>query len=180
MTLNESRRLFIDDEVRTPCYYPAMWCTMDVRPGWGGRVQTDAGRARKHQHDLYENLPADWRLIAVIHLMECGCRPDRQIFNGEPWDQETVLHPAHHGPWPSWRDAAIDALERHPLRGLADIEAWNGWGYAKRNMHSPYLWSGSNHYAKGKFVADGKFDLEAISKQVGAALVLQALGWAPL
>jgi lysozyme family protein len=37
------------------------------------------------------------------------------------------------------------------------------------------LWSFSNHYTKGKYVSDGKFDPEAVSQQVGSALVLKRL-----
>jgi lysozyme family protein len=48
-------------------------------------------------------------------------------------------------------------------------------GYRKRKppMNSPYLWSGSNHYTKGKFIHDGQFDPEAVSKQIGAGTMLR-------
>jgi lysozyme family protein len=59
---------------------------------------------------------------------------------------------------------------------LFQLEAYNGWGY--RNHHginTPYLWSGSNQYTSGKYVADGKFDPTAVSKQIGGALLLKYL-----
>jgi len=37
------------------------------------------------------------------------------------------------------------------------------------------LWSFSNHYTKGKYVKDGVFDPNAVSQQVGSALVLKRL-----
>jgi lysozyme family protein len=40
---------------------------------------------------------------------------------------------------------------------------------------TPYLWSFTNHYTKGKFVADGKFDANAVSKQCGAAAILKLM-----
>jgi lysozyme family protein len=40
---------------------------------------------------------------------------------------------------------------------------------------TPYLWSYSDHYDKGKFVADGKYNPDAVSKQVGAAILLKEL-----
>jgi lysozyme family protein len=40
---------------------------------------------------------------------------------------------------------------------------------------SPYLWSGSQHYTSGKFVADGTFDPDAVSKQSGAAVILRRM-----
>lgn len=42
-------------------------------------------------------------------------------------------------------------------------------------MRSPYLWSYSNHYSKGKYVRDRVFDPEAVSDQCGAAVLLKAL-----
>jgi len=40
---------------------------------------------------------------------------------------------------------------------------------------TPYLWSFSNLYEKGKYVADGRFDPQTISKQCGAAIMVKAL-----
>jgi peptidoglycan hydrolase-like protein with peptidoglycan-binding domain len=40
---------------------------------------------------------------------------------------------------------------------------------------SPYLWSFSNHYTRGKYVADGRFSPTAVSQQVGAAVLLKQL-----
>jgi lysozyme family protein len=48
-------------------------------------------------------------------------------------------------------------------------------GYRRRGVPSPYLWSFSNLYTKGKFVADGHFDANAVSAQCGAAVMLKAL-----
>ncbi len=56
---------------------------------------------------------------------------------------------------------------------LLVVEGYNGFGYARKGKMSPYLWSGSNNYTKGKYVADGKYDPEAVSHQIGAALLLK-------
>jgi lysozyme family protein len=45
----------------------------------------------------------------------------------------------------------------------------------RRGVPTPYLWSYSNLYENGKFVADGRFDPEAVSKQCGAAPMLKAV-----
>jgi lysozyme family protein len=55
------------------------------------------------------------------------------------------------------------------------LEGYNGFGYRRRGLPTPYLWSFSNNYEKGKFVADGHYDPEAVSKQCGAALMLKAI-----
>jgi lysozyme family protein len=58
---------------------------------------------------------------------------------------------------------------------LSLLEKYNGLGYRRRGLPTPYLWSFSNLYDKGKYVADGHFDPEAVSKQCGAAVMLKAL-----
>jgi lysozyme family protein len=55
------------------------------------------------------------------------------------------------------------------------LEKYNGLGYRMRGVPTPYLWSFSNLYEKGKFVQDGRYDPEAVSKQCGAALMLKAV-----
>ena len=35
-------------------------------------------------------------------------------------------------------------------------EAYNGFGSRRQGINTPYLWAFSNHYTKGKYVADGK------------------------
>jgi len=42
-------------------------------------------------------------------------------------------------------------------------------------INTPYLWSFSNHYSKGKFVADNKWSWSAVSAQCGAAVMLKVL-----
>jgi lysozyme family protein len=171
--------------MRTPEYYRNLWNDMRIRPEWQARIDAAATLIRSYRCYLYDGLPADWELVGVIHYMECNCRPDRQIINGERWDKVTTLHPAGKGPFKTWKDAAIEALKNHSLQTLEDVERWNGGGYAKRNLASPYLCSGTEWYNSGKFKeirgADGKFksvyDHTLVSKQVGAAPILKALKW---
>lgn len=55
------------------------------------------------------------------------------------------------------------------------LEAYNGFGYRRIGRVSPCLWSFSNHYGRGKFVADGKLNACARSQQCGAAVMLKLL-----
>jgi lysozyme family protein len=55
------------------------------------------------------------------------------------------------------------------------LEGYNGFGYRSKGIRSPYLWSFSNLYEKGKYVADHQFDPNAVSKQVGSAVLLKLL-----
>lgn len=55
------------------------------------------------------------------------------------------------------------------------LEAYNGFGYRGRGVPSPYLWSFSNLYRAGKFVADCVFDPNTVSKQCGAAVMVRVM-----
>jgi hypothetical protein len=57
------------------------------------------------------------------------------------------------------------------------LERYNGWGYRLYHPHvlSPYLWSGSNHYTSGRYVADGTWSETAVSQQIGAAVILRRM-----
>jgi hypothetical protein len=63
-----------------------------------------------------------------------------------------------------------------PARMAYEWEKYNGFGYRRAGRPlSPYLWSGSMHYTKGKFVADHKYDPNAVSQQIGTMCLLKAL-----
>lgn len=60
---------------------------------------------------------------------------------------------------------------------LYNIEKYNGFGYLMyhKDVLSPYLWSGTNHYKRGKYVADGKFSATAVDKQLGTCAILKRM-----
>ena len=49
-------------------------------------------------------------------------------------------------------------------------------GYKKKGVPNPYLWSFTTEYIKGKYVADGRYDPNAVSKQPGVAAIMKDLG----
>jgi lysozyme family protein len=129
-----------------------------------------------------------WVFVAVIHGMECGFNFAGHLHNGDRLTARTVNvpkgRPKNSEPPFTWLQSALDALRMKKLDSVTDwsvphmlylLEGYNGFGYRRRAMPSPYLWSFSNVYEKGKFVMDGKFDPNAVSKQCGAALMLKAI-----
>lgn len=60
---------------------------------------------------------------------------------------------------------------------LQGIESFNGLGYQKfhPDVPSPYLWSGTTIYSRGKYTGDGRFDITARDKQLGCAAILKRL-----
>jgi lysozyme family protein len=148
-------------------------------------------RQLERNRDAYTAVQAQsgvpWLFTGILHGMECGFSFQRHLHNGDPLAARTVRVPAGHPragepPFP-WLVSAIDAVQLKRLheetdwsvpRQLFHFERFNGFGYRRRGIPSPYLWSFSKHYRKGKFVADGVFDPEAVSKQSGAGVILKA------
>ncbi len=131
-----------------------------------------------------------WHVIAVIHNMECAQRFDRHLHNGDPLTARTRNVPAGRpktgNPPFTWEDSATDALTLDGLTKWQDwsipgilycLEGYNGWGYRlyHPSVKTPYLWSGSNHYTSGKYVADGTWSDTAVSAQCGAATLLRRI-----
>lgn len=132
-----------------------------------------------------------WDFIAIIHNLECGLSFNKHLHNGDPLTRRTVLVPAGRPPGNppfTFEESAVDALTMQGKRfhlqtdwslpaTLFRLESYNGLGYLKfhPNVKSPYLWSGSGHYTRGKYVADGQWSSSAVSKQLGTALLLKEL-----
>lgn len=137
--------------------------------------------------DRYERVSAStgvpWDVIAVIHERESSQSWRASLAQGDPWNQVSIHVPRGRGPFQSWEDAAIDALEVCPPHAskwtdwsaggrLTLLEQYNGLGYAARGIPSPYIWASTDQYVRGKYVADGHFDPDAVDKQIGCAALL--------
>lgn len=129
-----------------------------------------------------------WFAVAIIHGMECSFNFRQHLHNGDNLKKKTWQVPAGRpDPWNppnDWNSSAIDALRVDRMTGLTDWslartlfrwEGYNGWGTRGRGVKTPYLWSFSDQYSKGKYVADGKWDSSAVSQQCGAAVMLKVL-----
>ncbi|MCX2431902.1 hypothetical protein [Pedobacter sp. GR22-10] len=131
-----------------------------------------------------------WYFIACTHYLECSFDFKKHLHNGDPLTGYTKRVPANrpkvgHGPPFTFEESAVDALKFKKFNEITNwslptvlrqLEAYNGFGYFKyHSINSPYLWSYSNQYQKGKYVSDGKFDAEAVSKQMGAAVILKRM-----
>jgi len=132
------------------------------------------------------NIP--WYVIAVIHNLEAGLNFNCHLHNGDPLSQRTVHVPAGRpvtGTPPfTWEESATDALRLEgfdhwtdwSLPGIAyKLERYNGIGYRAHGINSPYLWGGSNNYTSGKYVRDNVFSSTAVSKQVGAMVLIKLM-----
>jgi len=164
-----------------------------VRPARKAAVDQVArrlGASRPRYEKVAKALRMPWYVVAVIHSLEAGGDFTRHLHNGDPLGARTTHLPAGRpktgAPPFTWEASAIDALTYRGFGKWTDwsipgtlykLEGYNGWGYRDHHpkVHSPYLWSFSNHYTRGKYVADGRFSPTAISQQCGAAVLLRRL-----
>ncbi len=172
--------------------YAAWFAAAQIRPEF--RESTDwhltmMRQSRSRYERLGKRLGIPWSFIACTHGLEASFNFRAHFHNGDfPLSRRTRQVPANRPPtWlpPSdWESSAADALRLLGFTGQSDwslprtlyrLEAYNGFGYRRAGRASPYLWSFSSLYSRGKFVADGKFDPKARSKQCGAAVMLKLL-----
>lgn len=127
--------------------------------------------------------------------MESSLKFTRHLHNGDSLKKRTINVPdgrpvtAPINGWEvgyTWEESAIDALTLKEFDQVKDwslaaqlwqIEKYNGFGYRQYHPEvlSPYLWSGTNLYNQGKYTADGKWDADAVSAQIGVVALLKIL-----
>lgn len=172
--------------------YARMFRKLSVRSQYQETVDWHMALIRKSR-ERYENVGAQtgvpWHFIAVTHGLEASFNFRAHFHNGDfPLTARTRQVPAGRPtkwlPPSDWESSAKDALRLLGYVGQSDwslertlyrLEAYNGLGYRGLGVPTPYLWSFSNHYERGKFVADGKFSHTAKSQQCGAAVMLKLL-----
>lgn len=177
----------------------AMYQTAVIRETARTRAVRAAERLKQQapvymQASLITGVP--WGMHAVIQSMEASGDITRHPANGDSLESRTVRHPEglpKRGTPPFEYLQVVEEESREikrPRSGvwsvewlLAAAERFNGLGYRKRGVPSPYVWAATNHERPGRYVADHVFDPEAWSKQIGvAALVISLydLGMDPL
>jgi lysozyme family protein len=124
-----------------------------------------------------------WYFVAVLHYAENGMNFETHLHNDDPLTARTVHVPK--GRPLTWEDSARDALELGGLtrvqdwssaRLLYETERWNGFGFRRRQINSPFVWNCTSQYTKGRYVEDGHFDPNAAPPpRCGAAALLRQL-----
>ncbi|QAA81070.1 hypothetical protein EI546_04710 [Aequorivita sp. H23M31] len=173
--------------------YSDLYSTMEIRLDKLAIVENNVNKildAKSRYEKAAEFSSIPWYFVGIIHSMEAGQNFSRHIHNGDPLTQRTTHvpsgRPSAGNPPFTWEESAMDALKYHNLdkvddwslpRILYEFERYNGWGYRLYHPHvySPYLWSASNHYKSGKYIADGTWSETAVSQQIGAVVLLRRL-----
>lgn len=174
--------------------YAAMWARAKLLPARRSAAMAIARRAIENRA-RYELAAAacpgmPWWWVACAHSLESGMSWTRHLHNGDPLTARTrqvpAGRPATGSPPFTWEASARDALTMPPHslhlvrewtipRALYELERYNGFGYVRRRINSPYLWSFTTLAQPGKYVADGRFDPAAVSQQCGAVAIMKAL-----
>ena len=166
--------------------YKNLWSSMKITRT--SQVEKAAKKiiANKAKYQAVEaQVGTPWYMIGALHMRESNNDFRGVLHNGEHiigTKRKTRLVPAGRGPFATWEEAAIDALKlkKHHLikdwsieQVLYSSEQFNGWGYLNKGINSPYMWAGSNHYTRGKYVADHVFSGSTVDSQLGVAPVMK-------
>lgn len=171
--------------------YATLWDSMVINDRLRETIERQAKRiiANRSRYEPVEAATGvPWFCIGIIHIMECGGSFSKHLHNGDPLTARTVQVPkgrplTGRGPF-TWEESAVDAIRYDKLDKVANwtveqiawcLERFNGMGYRRRAILSPYLWSGTDHYVRGKFVRDGVWSATAVSAQAGAMPILKRI-----
>ena len=164
--------------------YEDKFAAVTLLPGKQAALKTAVNailKGRAHYEAAEKETGVPWFLIGVLHMRESGCSFSTYLGNGDPLDKVTTHVPAGRGPFSTWAEGAIDALK---IDGLSSVKVWdlatilfyverfNGFGYRNKGLPSPYLWSFTNQYASGKYVADGRYSSSTVDTQPGCSAML--------
>lgn len=171
--------------------YQTLWNTIHIRPQailGAERIVSKILTYRDKYEEVERRTTVPWPFVAVVHSRESDLNFKCHLHNGDTLAARTWHvpkgRPIEGKPPFTWEQSAEDALR---MEGLATVGAWdlphylfrleayNGWGYRKHGVPSAYLWSGTTHYACGKYVADGQWDPNAVDEQMGCAPLLKVM-----
>lgn len=142
-----------------------------------------------------EKLGVPLAFIATIHMRESDNDFTTNLAQGDPLSRPSTHVPAGRPPlgappndrFPvTWEYAAEDALKLDHVNDTTQPwsmeyacwkgEIYNGFGPRNHGKYTGYLWSGSNIYSGGKYVADGVWDPDANDRQLGIIPVIVKMG----
>lgn len=175
--------------------YERNWANLTIRPERRDQARKEANLLLKGKNiylqiETKTNVP--WAFIGLCHYRESHFDFDTYLGNGQSLERRTTIVPKGRGPFTgpnAFVDGAIDALRIEQFLGAKDwsiprilfrLEGFNGYGYRKFGVNSPYLWGGSTLYGPpeakaGKYVRDGVFDPNVVDTQLGTAVLLKVL-----
>jgi len=173
------------------------WASMALQPEHKAGLMADARRILSHKA-VYQQVEArlralklyvPWWAIGVIHLREANLSFDAQLAQGDPLRLVSTHVPKGRGPFlgpDAFLRGCLDALidcaphvahwtDWSPGGTAVILELYNGLGYANKGVASPYDWSETNQYSRGKYVRDGVFSPSTVDVQPGCMGVIKCI-----
>lgn len=142
-------------------------------------------KARYEAVEAKTGVPAE--LIAALHWRESTANFKTYLHQGDPLGRKAVHVPKNIPLFHKWENAAVHALNMKgsirkklgitatttDMAALATFaEYYNGLGYHYKKTASPYVYSGTNQYSRGKYVADGRYSRTHRDNQLGVVTML--------
>lgn len=181
---------------RSRAKYQDLWNTMVIHPHRVQEVIREAQRIIKYRKRFeivveHSGGSIPWYFLGMIYYREDGLTFKGHVHNGDSLRARTyrvpkgrpITVPQSKSGY-SFEESAFDLIK---FKGYDKVKSWsletllyymesmNGFGYVRKGINSPYLWSYTNHYSKGLYVADHKYDPNVVSKQIGCAPLLRYL-----
>lgn len=170
--------------------YDRLWQSLAVRPDRSNTVDwyvSTIVRNKDRYMRIQEATGVPWYWVGITHGLEASFNFGAHLHNGDPLTARTKLVPAGRplrGTAPfTWEESAIDAITQKGYQTWTDWhlpsmlayawERYNGFGYRSKGIASPYLWSMTYHYTRGKYTFDGYYDPSAVSGQAGTMAILK-------
>lgn len=183
--------------------YASLWDCMEITRDLAVMERTAdriiACRAAYEEAERLTGVP--WYVIGIMDMREGGGGARKHLHNGDSLKRQTVQVPPNrppgNGPF-TFTQSAVDCL--CAVKGWDKISDWtiermayvfetmNGWGYrwgpvtgkgVRRvrhpSMRSPYLWGGTNHQERGKYIRDHVFDPGTEDVQHGCMPLLSVI-----
>lgn len=178
--------------------YLSNWASCAIKPAWTSDLSSAVKEIKLNQTrytKVAEETGVPWYVIAILHCLEASFDFKTHLHNGDRLTARTIQVPAgrpKQGKPPfTWEESAIDALNFEEATGILSwdlptlfwfLEGYNGWGYrtgagkaTTPPSRSPYIYSGTTFYDKGKYGSDGEFDPSLVSAQLGCMALLFGL-----
>lgn len=155
------------------------------------KANWEANKARYEAVAAKAGVPAP--LVAAIHWRESTGNFKTYLHQGDPLGKKATHVPKDIPIFTEWEEAAVHALTMSDKKQVRDdlgmtkdtkdgasmatyAEFYNGLGYHNKKRASPYVYSGTDQYDKGKYVADGKYSKNTKDQQLGVMQMVGSVG----
>jgi len=163
--------------------YETMFLAAKPNPAMVEQTRKVVDKILLNRNKFVTSTTVPWYWLGAIMFQENSLDFSKQLLNGQKWDKRTTIVPKGLGPWYSFNYSLVFAINYKKLdtlkwdigNALMHAEKWNGLGYRKRNIRSPYIWAGTDLQQKGLYVSDGKFDPEGWKTRPGVAAIFLEL-----